>query len=293
MRSVRCTPTRLLAMSRHIRTNLPPALRRDRRWSTCAVVGSAGSLLMQSHGGAIDRADAVFRVNAAPTRGYEYQVGARTTLRFLGFLPNSTAPPVEVGESVAVYCSPFRHHKCWMLDVLNDSRPRVHPLVWHELRAQIRAAAQKTGRRSRADSRAAVGSGEDELYPTTGAVALFAALRLCDEVNIFGFGNGSWDCENPGARICAKYSSLPVRLRAGCRKWASLGLERYVSEVTRDSHELVLEWVWIEHLKQQGRVRTPQCGAAAVGRPRSVAARSARGRIRSGEPGRKQTSFDR
>jgi len=36
------------------------------RWTSCSVVGSAGSLLRQAHGRLIDAASAVFRVNAAP-----------------------------------------------------------------------------------------------------------------------------------------------------------------------------------------------------------------------------------
>ena len=39
------------------------------RWQTCSVVGSSGSLLRRQHGGAIDEADAVIRVNSAPIYG--------------------------------------------------------------------------------------------------------------------------------------------------------------------------------------------------------------------------------
>ena len=52
--------------------------------TTCAVVGSSSSLLGQNFGRAIDRADAVFRVNLAPVKGYERDVGSRTTWRVGG-----------------------------------------------------------------------------------------------------------------------------------------------------------------------------------------------------------------
>jgi hypothetical protein len=52
---------------------------RDRPWSTCSVVGSSGALLLRKHGHLIDAADAVLRVNTAPTRGFEEHVGSRTT----------------------------------------------------------------------------------------------------------------------------------------------------------------------------------------------------------------------
>ena len=48
----------------------------SRRFNSCAVVGSSGSLLLgQPRGALIDQHDAVFRVNYAPTRGYEEYVG--------------------------------------------------------------------------------------------------------------------------------------------------------------------------------------------------------------------------
>ena len=47
--------------------------------ATCAVVGNAGALLKANNGTAIDAHDAVFRLNLAPTKGYEQHVGSRTT----------------------------------------------------------------------------------------------------------------------------------------------------------------------------------------------------------------------
>lgn len=91
------------------------------RWRTCAVVGSSNSLMHTARGQAIDTAEAVyvegrepmprcrerrrndpafeshsFRVNGAPTRGYEVHVGTRTTLRFWGVegAPGPTTPVV-------------------------------------------------------------------------------------------------------------------------------------------------------------------------------------------------------
>lgn len=55
-----------------------------RRLRTCAVVGNApGVALSTLNGGAINRHDAVFRVNLAPTLGYERHVGNRTFVRVM------------------------------------------------------------------------------------------------------------------------------------------------------------------------------------------------------------------
>ena len=49
---------------------------------TCAVVGSSGRLAGASLGGIIDGHDSIIRFNHAPVRGYESDVGSRTSFRF-------------------------------------------------------------------------------------------------------------------------------------------------------------------------------------------------------------------
>lgn len=49
--------------------------------NTCALVSSSGMLLGSNAGSQIDSADCVFRLNSAPTLGYERDVGIKTTVR--------------------------------------------------------------------------------------------------------------------------------------------------------------------------------------------------------------------
>ncbi|XP_030283648.1 beta-galactoside alpha-2,6-sialyltransferase 2 [Sparus aurata] len=58
--------------------------RQDRgSFKTCAVVTSAGAILRSGLGKEIDTHDAVLRFNAAPTEGYERDVGNKTTIRII------------------------------------------------------------------------------------------------------------------------------------------------------------------------------------------------------------------
>ncbi|KAF3694710.1 Beta-galactoside alpha-2,6-sialyltransferase 2 [Channa argus] len=56
---------------------------RQSSFKSCAVVTSAGAILRSRLGKEIDAHDAVLRFNAAPTEGYERDVGSKTTIRII------------------------------------------------------------------------------------------------------------------------------------------------------------------------------------------------------------------
>jgi len=55
-------------------------------------VGNSGGLLNASHGEDIDAHEAVWRLNVAPTKGYERDVGRRTTLQMIASFNQKTRP---------------------------------------------------------------------------------------------------------------------------------------------------------------------------------------------------------
>ncbi|RZC32781.1 beta-galactoside alpha-2,6-sialyltransferase 1 [Asbolus verrucosus] len=55
----------------------------NRKFNSCAIVASAGSLKDSNLGKTIDAHDLVLRFNHAPTKGFEEDVGAKTTVRVL------------------------------------------------------------------------------------------------------------------------------------------------------------------------------------------------------------------
>ena len=84
------------------------------RWATCAVVGSAPSLLKRYDAREIDSHEAVIRVNRAPTgQPFARHVGRRTTLRLWGFMPLPEERHFP-NETLAIYCPPVTWvSECW------------------------------------------------------------------------------------------------------------------------------------------------------------------------------------
>jgi hypothetical protein len=139
------------------------------------------------------------------------------------------------------YCQPARWLSgCWA-GIVGTPRPHVSPLLWSSLRQTIRSLTK----------RSKVGS-----YPSTGAVALWIALQLCEHVSLFGFGNGTWDCHR-GGFDCARYDALPLHLRLGCTKWKVSPIDEYISTAF---HDFPAEWDWVGQLIESGAVRVPSCG---------------------------------
>ncbi|XP_061544610.1 ST3 beta-galactoside alpha-2,3-sialyltransferase 8 isoform X1 [Phycodurus eques] len=93
-------------MSRMFQVISPPSVDfapRPSRCRTCAVVGNSGNLQKSGHGKFIDAHAAVIRMNKAVTRGFEKDVGNRTTHHFL--YPESA---VDVARGVSLILLPFK-----------------------------------------------------------------------------------------------------------------------------------------------------------------------------------------
>eukprot|EP00271_Cylindrocystis_brebissonii_P007632 TRINITY_DN211_c1_g1_i1.p1 TRINITY_DN211_c1_g1~~TRINITY_DN211_c1_g1_i1.p1 ORF type:complete len:1174 (-),score=270.23 TRINITY_DN211_c1_g1_i1:934-4071(-) len=135
-------------------------------WDTCAVVGSSGSLLMQELGEEIDAHEMVIRFNAAPTYGYETQVGRKTTIRishpeFAGF---------KEGSEMVLFHVWLRDTKAEMLRLLKFKRMFSRdPLLILEL-GFLTAVYNALG-----------------FIPSIGYYGWAFALQKCKRVDLYGF----------------------------------------------------------------------------------------------------------
>eukprot|EP00238_Polyblepharides_amylifera_P007758 CAMPEP_0196598802 /NCGR_PEP_ID=MMETSP1081-20130531/94516_1 /TAXON_ID=36882 /ORGANISM="Pyramimonas amylifera, Strain CCMP720" /LENGTH=377 /DNA_ID=CAMNT_0041924525 /DNA_START=181 /DNA_END=1314 /DNA_ORIENTATION=- len=188
---------------------LPPS---DRSWRfpTCALVGNSGSLLDKDYGSQIDSRDAVFRINMAPTKGFEIQVGNVTTFDIVnqqhtkvlagvegqgGSLPksevedrNSTLVVFEVHGNFArrhLYVPLLERQQAEGRGVLILSPAlSVHThRAWIRFGQALEAAKLFTARKM--------------LKPMSGMFAMMFAHQVCEHIHLYGFSPYTLDSTYP------------------------------------------------------------------------------------------------
>uniref|UniRef100_A0A8C2G0I4 CMP-N-acetylneuraminate-beta-galactosamide-alpha-2,3-sialyltransferase 1 n=1 Tax=Cyprinus carpio TaxID=7962 RepID=A0A8C2G0I4_CYPCA len=160
------------------------------RCRTCAVVGNSGNLLGSNYGPLIDFHDFVIRINKGPSKGYEKDVGSKTTHRIV--YPESA---IDLDNSTHLVLLPFKILDIqWLISAfttknitqtyvqvpstIKADKDKVMILHPEFIRYVYDNWAERHGR-----------------YPSTGFLTLIFALHICDEVSVFGFGatsDGIW-----------------------------------------------------------------------------------------------------
>jgi hypothetical protein len=243
----------LLQMQQAIHRHLKyPWLTERRESSTCAVVGSSGSLIGRSYGREIDRADVVLRVNQAPaTRQFQQDVGTRTTVRVWGFIPmpwhnvtvwDGKAHPPWQGtdeEQLLLYCPPVRWVSiCWK-EAMAHPLPRFAPSAHNHLAKEIGLSRNK--------------------HPSSGAMAVRLALAICGRVVVYGFGDvqpSSQKEQTPRPQKgCGRY--YQILISKDKRTWVPCNKKKHAKAYIDDSktfHQLDQEWEWLKRLHTTGQL---------------------------------------
>ena len=93
---------------------------------TCSLVSSSGRILDQSKGDEIDGADCVIRMNAAPVKGYEIDVGRRTTLRVL----SQFSVPYALNRAQNLIDEKLEYFAAWGAEQhLGDNTPKGKAMI--------------------------------------------------------------------------------------------------------------------------------------------------------------------
>ncbi|XP_042676040.1 alpha-N-acetylgalactosaminide alpha-2,6-sialyltransferase 3, partial [Centrocercus urophasianus] len=170
----------------------------------CAIVSNSGQMVGQKVGAEIDKSSCIWRMNNAPTKGYEEDVGKRTTIRVVShtsvplLLKNPEYFFKETNSTLYVIWGPFRNMRkdgngivYNMLKKAVDSYPTAKIYVTTEKRMSYCDAVFKkeTGK-----DRVQSGS-----YLSTGWFTLILAMDACYGIHVYGMINDTY-CKSEGFR---------------------------------------------------------------------------------------------
>ncbi|XP_075306457.1 CMP-N-acetylneuraminate-beta-galactosamide-alpha-2,3-sialyltransferase 1-like [Odontesthes bonariensis] len=160
------------------------------RCRTCAVVGNSVNLKGSHYGALIDVQDFILRMNAAHIKGFEADVGNRTTHRVM--YPESA---VDLDNTTHLVLFPFK-----ILDLewlIKASTTGFSGVSYAPMKSKIKVNKDLVMVVNPAFMRYVheIWLKKKGSYPSTGFMTFILALHICDEVSVFGFGadrNGSW-----------------------------------------------------------------------------------------------------
>ncbi|XP_047442520.1 ST3 beta-galactoside alpha-2,3-sialyltransferase 3a [Mugil cephalus] len=165
---------------------------------TCVIVGNGGILFNKSLGQRIDEFDVVVRLNEAPVKSFEKDVGSKTTMRIT--YPEGAIQKTERYEPESLFVlSAFKALDFkWLRHMVFNQKLRSTDGFWKSVARQVprepsemrilnpyfiqEASFKLIGL---PHNNGQMGRGN---IPTLGAVAITMALHNCDEVAVAGFG---------------------------------------------------------------------------------------------------------
>lgn len=160
------------------------------RCRSCAVVGNSGNLRHSGHGALIDSHGSVFRMNKAVTKGFEEDVGRRTTHHFL--YPESA---VDISNGTSLILLPFKLRDLeWLTSALSTGTVKM---TYMRVKARVHADKDKVVVVNPVFFKYVHERWNEHhgRYPSTGMLAIVFALHVCDQVSVFGYGadkQGNW-----------------------------------------------------------------------------------------------------
>nr|XP_033772615.1 CMP-N-acetylneuraminate-beta-1,4-galactoside alpha-2,3-sialyltransferase isoform X1 [Geotrypetes seraphini]XP_033772616.1 CMP-N-acetylneuraminate-beta-1,4-galactoside alpha-2,3-sialyltransferase isoform X1 [Geotrypetes seraphini]XP_033772617.1 CMP-N-acetylneuraminate-beta-1,4-galactoside alpha-2,3-sialyltransferase isoform X1 [Geotrypetes seraphini] len=174
----------------------------------CIIVGNGGVLANKSLGSKIDDYEVVVRLNSAPVKGFEKDVGSKTTLRIT--YPEGAIQKLEQYEKKSLFVlAGFKWQDFkWLKYIVYKEKVSASDGFWksvatrvprepHEIRILNPYFIQEAAFTfiGLPFNNGMMGRGN---IPTLGSVAVTMALHNCDEVAVAGFG---YDTSTPNAPL--------------------------------------------------------------------------------------------
>ncbi|XP_078417009.1 ST3 beta-galactoside alpha-2,3-sialyltransferase 3a isoform X2 [Cetorhinus maximus] len=174
----------------------------------CIIMGNGGIVANKSLGSRIDEYDVVIRLNEAPVKGFEKDVGAKTTLRITYPEGAIQKPARYEKDSLFVFAGFKPQDFKWLKYIVYKERVSPSDGFWKSVATVVPKEPKEIRILNPYFIREAaftfiglpvnngmMGRGN---IPTLGTVAITMALHNCDEVAVAGFG---YDMNAPNAPL--------------------------------------------------------------------------------------------
>ncbi|XP_067109746.1 alpha-N-acetylgalactosaminide alpha-2,6-sialyltransferase 3 isoform X1 [Osmerus mordax] len=206
----------------------------------CSIVSSSGQMLSRAAGPDIDRSSCIWRMNNAPTRGFEPDVGRRTTLRVVSHtsVPLLLQKPQlffgQANDTVYVVWGPLRNMR-------TDGKGVVYNMLRQALGnyPDARIYVTTEDRMNYCDMVFKKETGKDRIqsgsYLSTGWFTLILAMDMCKEIHVYGMINDTY-CKTEHYRK-VPYHYYEAGSRDECAEYllhesAPYGGHRFITEKT-------------------------------------------------------------
>ncbi|XP_067398232.1 alpha-N-acetyl-neuraminyl-2,3-beta-galactosyl-1,3-N-acetyl-galactosaminide alpha-2,6-sialyltransferase isoform X1 [Emydura macquarii macquarii] len=157
----------------------------------CAMVSSSGQMLGSQLGKEIDRTECVLRMNHAPTKGYEEDVGTKSTIRVVShtsiplLLRNQSYFFKQSWETLYIVWGPTKtmnREKVGMTYRTLLKVKEMYPsLQIYTLTEQMMAYCDEVFQNETGKNRMKSGS-----FLSTGWFTMILAMELCEQISVFG-----------------------------------------------------------------------------------------------------------
>uniref|UniRef100_A0A8C2DG98 alpha-N-acetylneuraminyl-2,3-beta-galactosyl-1,3-N-acetylgalactosaminide6-alpha-sialyltransferase n=1 Tax=Cyprinus carpio TaxID=7962 RepID=A0A8C2DG98_CYPCA len=204
----------------------------------CSIVSSSGQMLGREAGAEIDQSSCIWRMNSAPTRGFERDVGHRTDLRVV----SHTSVPLLIqkpqhffgqgNETIYVVWGPLRNMR-------QDGKGIVYNMLRQAVEnyPHVRIYVTTEDRMNYCDTVFKKETGKDRIqsgsYLSTGWFTLILAMDMCKEIRVYGMINDTY-CKSEGYRK-VPYHYYEAGSRDECAEYllhesAPYGGHRFITE---------------------------------------------------------------
>ncbi|XP_038055706.1 alpha-N-acetylgalactosaminide alpha-2,6-sialyltransferase 3-like [Patiria miniata] len=191
----------------------------DFHCNTCALVSSSGQLLHQRAGRQIDSHSCILRMNVAPTKGFEVDVGFKTTIRIICFI--STLGLKTKASELLTGAQQAERYLFWGLNTPKhkEALKRVQMLAkGYDAEFYSLDDAGETEAVRLFESETGKDRAKTNSWLSTGWFTMMLAIDMCEEIHVYGMVPDDH---------CRKYSHKPVRYHYWQTSWGPSECDHY------------------------------------------------------------------